>query len=317
MRAFVTGINGFAGSYLAEILIQAGYSVGGTIFPGTSLDNISQIKEDIKLYPVNIVEKELCENVFAEFNPRIIFHLAGESSVKNSFTYPSKTIQTNLSGGLNILEIVRKVLPRTKLLLVSSGDIYGEALLNNTLTDEEVKPIPNSPYGVSKAALDMLGRVYAKAFDLDVVIARPFSHIGPRQQENFFIPTVARQIVAIKRGKGDHSLRLGELKIFRDFTDVRDVVRAYILLADKGRKGEAYNICSGSQYLLKDLVDIMIGLSHEKIAVVLDPERVRCADLSRMKPDNNKIMNETGWRPTIDIKRSLKDVFDYWIKMVN
>ena len=163
----------------------------------------------------------------------------------------------------------------------------------------------------------MLGRVYAGSFGLDIVIARPFSHIGPRQPDVFFIPTVARQIAQIKIGQGGHTLKLGELNIFRDFTDVRDVVRAYILLAEKGRKGEAYNICSGNQYLLKELVEMMICLSQEKIEVVLDLERVRSADLSRMKPDNSKIMKETGWRPTIDIKRSLSDVFEYWMRTVN
>jgi GDP-4-dehydro-6-deoxy-D-mannose reductase len=317
MRAFVTGINGFAGSYLAEALVEAGHSVGGTTLTGTSLEPISHIREKLQLFALDLTDRNAFNPVLSSFNPDWLFHLAGESSAKASFTDPIKTFNINVMGGLNVLEAVKTLAPKTKILLVTSGDIYGEALLTDKLTDEEVKPIPNSPYGVSKAALDMLGRIYAGSFGLDIIIARPFSHIGPRQQDVFFIPTVARQIAEIKRGKGDHSLRLGELNIFRDFTDVRDVVRAYILLAEKGRKGEAYNICSGKQYLLKELVETMIGLSQKKIAVMLDPERVRRADLSRMKPDNGKIMRETGWRPTIDIKRSLSDVFEYWMKKFN
>lgn len=313
MKAFVTGINGFAGSYLAEALIGAGHTVGGTVFTGTSTENISHIIGDLQLFQLDLTDKKALDSVFKSYNPEMIFHLAGVSSVKDSFENPRKTFNINVIGSLNVLEAVKSIVPHAKSLLVSSGDVYGESLLSGMLTNEEVKPIPSSPYGVSKVALDMLGRVYARSYNLNVVIARPFSHIGPRQTDDFFIPTVATQISEIKRGKGDGSLRLGDLNISRDFTDVRDVVSAYLLLMEKGRKGEAYNICSGKQYLLKDLVDIMIEYSQKDIMILLDKERLRENDLACMKPDNSKIINEIGWRSKIDIKNTLKDVLNYWI----
>ncbi|MFA4967501.1 MAG: GDP-mannose 4,6-dehydratase, partial [Candidatus Margulisiibacteriota bacterium] len=241
-----------------------------------------------------------------------IFHLAGASSVKESFNSPQLYINTNIAGGVNLLETAKNKAPQAKILLVTSGEIYGEALSKDQITTEESRIMPKSPYAVSKAALDMFGRVYALASGLKVVIARPFNHIGPRQSDVFFVPTAAKQIAEIMKGVRAKKLTLGNLDVFRDFTDVRDIVNAYVLLIEKGKYGESYNICSGKRYLLKDIIDRLIGISNEKIEIVIDPEKCRKADLIDMKIDNSKLIKETEWRPDIDINRSLKDILTYW-----
>ena len=183
------------------------------------------------------------------------------------------------------------------------------------LIDEEAPILPRSHYAVSKASVDMLGKVYAKNYGLKIIIARPASYIGPRQTKPLFLPSVASQIVELEK-TGGGEIRVGNIEMDRDFTDVRDVVDAYILMAEKGRSGEAYNICRGETRRLKELVDRLIGLARVPIKVTIDPERCRPSDLTSMKIDNRKLQKETGWRPGISIEKTLVDILEYWRKLV-
>ncbi|MBU0686427.1 MAG: GDP-mannose 4,6-dehydratase [Candidatus Margulisbacteria bacterium] len=316
MKALITGINGFAGSFLAESLVGSNAVVAGTIQPGTTLENIATIKDTLSLFEVDLLDQEKLAIVFNSFSPDVIFHLAGASSVKESFDHPAKFLNVNVMGSLNLLENVKKYVPQATVLLVTSGAIYGESLSADNLVDEQSRVLPKSPYAVSKAAQDMLGRVYVQAANLKIVIARPFNHIGPRQSDDFFVSTVARQVAEIIKGKKSPELNLANIEVYRDFTDVRDMVAAYLLLSQKGRAGEAYNICSGKRYFLKDIVNMFIELSGKNIAIKLDPARLRKLDLVDMQIDNSKIIRATGWKPEVEIQQSLKDTLGYWLSKV-
>ena len=317
MKALITGIDGFAGSFLAELLLNNDIVVAGTNLPGISLANIEHIKNSLSLFEANLLDQKRLAQVIKTFCPDMVFHLAGASSVKESFAHPAKFFDINVVGSLNLLEAIKNLSPQARVLLVTSGEIYGESLSANKVTNEESPIVPKSPYATSKAALDMLGRIYAETYQLKIVIARPFSHIGPRQSAVFFVPTIAKQIARIMRGKSAPEIHLGNLMVYRDFTDVRDVVEAYYLLLQKGQIGLAYNICSGKTYLLKDIVEKMIALSDKKIDVKLDPARVRSSDLVNMSISNSKIKKEIGWTPKFEIRDSLREILDYWMNKID
>ncbi|MBN2057313.1 MAG: GDP-mannose 4,6-dehydratase [Candidatus Saganbacteria bacterium] len=313
MKALITGINGFAGSFLAEHLLQQGWQVSGMVQPGTGRGNIEEVKQQLVLFETDLMDKTALDKVVASARPQTVFHLAGASSVKESFDVPERSFEVNVLGSLNLLNAVHKHVPESAVLLVTSSEIYGESLSPDKVTDENSRILPKSPYAVSKAAQDMLGRVYARALGQRIIIARPCSHIGPRQSDMFFVPTVARQIAAIVKRKNSPELALGNLDVHRDFTDVRDMVAAYVLLSQKGEVGEAYNICSGKSRRLTEIVDMLIGLSGKRISIKLDPERMRRSDLIGMKIDHSKLERATGWSPKISLERSLKDILTYWL----
>lgn len=312
MKSFITGINGFAGSFLAETLLAKEEKVIGLVQPGTNRENISLIKDQLQLFEYDLLDDKAIKQIMEKYQPDEVYHLAGESSVKSSFDDPCRSFTVNVIGSLKLLEVVRCSAPAAKILLVTSGEIYGESL-STGLTNENTPLQPKSPYAVSKAALDMLGRVYACSAKMNVIIARPFSHIGPRQSVNFFLPAAARQVAMIKLGMQPPVLKLGDLSVKRDFTDVRDVVQAYIGLQKYGQKGEAYNVCSGCSYLLKEVVDDLIKLAGMEITVELDPNRLRNVDLHNMTVDNKKLKQAIDWQPNITLEKSLKDILNYWL----
>ncbi|MFH1390649.1 MAG: GDP-mannose 4,6-dehydratase [Candidatus Margulisiibacteriota bacterium] len=314
MKAFITGINGFAGSFLAEALLKSGRQVAGSVQPGTPLENLAAIETKLKLFPLDLNDSASLEKILAVEAPDEIYHLAAVSSVKESLDDPRKCFIVNVLGSLNLLESVRLHLPKATVVLVTSSEIYGEVLNEKVLTSESSPIIPKSPYAVSKAALDQLGRVYAKTYGLKVIMARPFSHTGPRQTPTFFVPTVAKQVAELEKSGGGE-IKVGNLDIYRDFTDVRDVVDAYILMAEKGKSGEAYNICRGENQHLKSLADKLIALARVPIKVTIDPDRYRKVDLTSMKIDNRKL-KALGWQPIIPIDTTLADILAYWRKRV-
>ena len=314
MKALITGVNGFAGSYLAEALLKANCLVTGLVQPGTSLSNISTIKDRLSLFEVDLLDQDDLNKIISNISVDVVFHLAGASSVKESFEQPGKYFAINVIGSLNLLASLRKSLPKSRIILVASGEVYGESLDSKKKIDENAPLLPKSPYGASKAAMDMLGRIYHKSTGQEIIIARPFNHIGPRQTDVFFVPAVARQIAEIVNKRKPAVIDLGDIEVYRDFTDVRDMVKAYIALAQKGSPGKAYNICSGKRYLLRDIVNELIKLSKTRIEIKIDPARLRKSDIKDIKVDNSLIIKETGWKPTIKIDDSLTDIFKYWLE---
>lgn len=305
-KALVTGINGFAGSHLNDYLLSSGYEVSGIVKPNGKKVDDNFFEVDIKNF---IGIKEIIEKV----KPDEIYHLAALASPAQSFKDPSLTITTNISGQLNILEAVRQLgYLDTKILVVSSAEIYGDAKHHDLPLSENSKLKPLSPYAVSKIAQDFLGYQYYHAHDIKTIIVRPFNTIGPNQLPMYVISSFAHQIAEIENGQKEAVMKVGNLESKRDFTDVRDMVRAYKLLMQKGNAGEVYNIGSGKSYSIKEVLEILLSLSNSKIVVEKDPSLFRPGDIPELRCDYDKLHKTTGWKPEISIEDSLKDTLDYW-----
>ncbi len=306
-KAFITGINGFVGTHLNNYLLQKGYEVFGTVKPDSDHQNSDN------LFPVDILDFESLKKAVDLVTPDYIYHLAALASPAQSFQNPSETITNNIGGQVNILEAVKELkLMNTRVLVVSSAEVYGKVDEKHLPTDEDAPLRPQSPYASSKIAQDFLGLQYFLSQNVQAVRVRPFNHTGPYQAPFFAIPAFAKQIAEIEKGKKEPVLRVGNLDTKRDFTDVRDVVRAYELLMQKGESGEVYNLGSGKSYKIQDVLEILLRHSTAKIIVEKDPELVRPADIPELLCDYTKLHHATGWRPEISLEDSLKDTLEYW-----
>jgi GDP-4-dehydro-6-deoxy-D-mannose reductase len=301
MKALITGIDGFVGPYLEKFLISNDIRTFGTFLQ-------SNIQKE-NHFQMDITNKEEVFNIIKKISPDLIFHLAGFSSVSRSFEQPDLCRKINVEGTRNILDAVVKLKLNTKIIVVSSSEVYGTPL--STPMKENHPLNPSSPYGRSRVEQESVCADYVKKYNIFIVVSRSFNHTGPGQQPFFVVPGFAKQIVDIEKGK-QQNIKVGNLEAVRDFTDVRDVVRAYYLLATKGRKGEVYNVCSGNGYLISWILKTLLGLSKVKIAVEKDPEKLRPSDIPVLQGDNSKLTEETGWKPEIDFKKTLKDVLDYF-----
>lgn len=308
-KALITGINGFVGSHLSSYLQEQGIQVFGTIKPGTDKNSL----EGIELFDVNILDVESLKEVFASVAPDQIYHLAALTSPLESFNAPQETVKSNIIGQVNILEAVRQNdLMNTKVLVVASAEVYGAIDPSQNPIDEMTPLRPTSPYAVSKIAQDYFGLQYFLSHQLKTIRVRPFNHIGPRQAPFFALASFAKQIADIEKGKQEPVIKVGNLDAKRDFTDVRDVVKAYLLLMEKGKDGEVYNIGSGTSRRIGDVLDALLQMSTVAISKEEDPTRMRPSDVPDLVCDPSKIKNETGWTPTISFEESLKDILDYW-----
>ena len=312
MKVLITGIAGFVGSHLAELLLKGGDEVFGTRLPGESHENIRGIRADLHLSDCDITQLDQLSRLVRRIDPDQIYHLAALSSVGESFSSPLETIGNNIRGTLYLLETVRKLKRPIKLLVVASSDIYGKVLPKAMPITEATPLLPVSPYGVSKAACDLLAYQYFKSYGVYVIRARAFNHTGPRQRTGFVIPDFASQIAQIEAGLLPSVLKVGNLSSKRDISDVRDVVRAYASLMRKGKAGQAYNICSQRAYSIKNLLNTLRSLSKRKIKVEVDEEKNRPAEIPILLGDNSKIRKTTGWRPRIPLEKTLKDTLDFW-----
>lgn len=314
MKALITGINGFVGGFLAEKLLSENCQVSGTIQPGTSSSNLEKIKSSLSLFTVDLQEDSNVRRIIRDICPDVIYHLAGASSVKESFENPKKFFDVNVIGSVNLLEAIRKYCPKAVILVVTSSEVYGESLVSDRFVNEASPFLPKSPYAISKAALDLLAIGYARSYDLKVIVARPSTHVGPKQNPAFFVSSVAKQIAQIKKNIIGKELYVGNLDLYRDFLDVRDVVNAYFLLSQKGEGGEAYNVSSMQRYLLKDIVHMLIGYSGiNDIDINIDPARLRKKDVSKVDIDSSKIKKTIGWIPKIKIEKTLEDILFFWL----
>jgi GDP-4-dehydro-6-deoxy-D-mannose reductase len=311
-KALITGIAGFAGSYLAELLVEKNYEVLGICLACESLENISHLKKEIRWFQGDVTDFDDLGRLVKKTNPDEIYHLAAFSSVGTSFEKPLKTLEVNLLGTLNLLEILRNSKKKTKLLLVGSADVYGKVEKKDLPIKETLPLNPISPYGASKACADILAYQYFKSYGLPVIRARSFNHTGPRQARGFVIPDFASQIAEIEKGYAKPLLKVGNLEAQRDVSDVKDIVSAYYLLMKKGKLGEVYNISSGKSYKIKYLVDYLLHLSEKEIKVVQSQCKKRATDISVLLGDNGKIKKEVGWSPKIPIIKTLKDTLDFW-----
>jgi GDP-4-dehydro-6-deoxy-D-mannose reductase len=317
-KAFITGISGFVGSFLAEYLLEKGYTVAGLIRPGAlEGENIEHIRKKLELYEADLLEPSSIKSTILNSQPTHIFHLAALSSPAESYDKPAETLNNNISAQINVLEAIREnQLFDTKILVVSSGETYGRVKKENLPITENTPLQPMSPYGVSKVTQDFLGFQYALSYKMNIIRVRPFNHIGPRQSPQFVVSSFAKQIAEIEKNKDIHEMKVGNLKTKRDFVDVRDVVKAYELLLEKGKIGDVYNIASGHTYIISDILKKLISFSQAKITVHEDEELLRPVDISEVAVDIGKIKKDIDWSPTIDIETSLQDVLNYWRERV-
>lgn len=313
-KVLITGISGFAGSHLAEYLIsQKSYEVAGTFLLKKSLGNVAHVRQNLHLIELNLVDYKKTSRVVKELKPDLVFHLAALPAVASSFKNPAETMINNITAQINILEAIKKLnLFDTRILIVSSADVYGKVPPEELPMDENTAFRPTNTYAVSKIAQDFLGLQYCISYLLKIIRVRPFNHIGPRQSAGFVVSDFAKKIADIEKGRIDPILRVGNLQAKRDFTDVRDMVRAYNFLLEKGEFGEVYNIGSGVSYNISEILDILLSFSKIKIKVETDHLLLRPEDVQDRLCDNKKFVELTGWKPSIPIKKSLKDTLDYW-----
>lgn len=311
MKALITGISGFVGSYLAEYLLeQPGWQVAGTVFGPYA--NIADLRGKLELYPAELSRLDVVTFILQECKPDAIFHLAAQPLVQVSRQDPWGTLETNIRVQLNVLEGVAQVKPDCRVLVVGSAEEYGLVTAEDLPIDEDTPFRPLSSYATSKIAQDLLGLQYYLTHRLHVVRVRPFNHIGPRQRSGFVTPDLAQQIVAAELGLQPPVIDVGSLVARRDFSDVRDVVRAYVLAITQGKAGQVYNVGSGRSRSIQEVLDSLLALSSTPIEVRQDPQRMRPSDVPDMVCDAGRLRRETGWQPVIPFEQSLSDVLNYW-----
>lgn len=306
----ITGITGFAGSHLADFLLSKGEEVAGTIY-AEGVGNVEHLRGRVRLIPCDIRRGEDVRGVVLEERPDRLYHLAAIASVQESLERPWEVMEVNLLGTWNLLEAAR-ALRKARVLVVSSGDVYGRRGWDDSPHREESPLRPLSPYAASKAAAEMLAISYAKGFDLPVVRVRPFNHTGPRQRPPFVCSDVARQLVGIEKGLQEPVLKVGNLTVRRDFSDVRDVVEGYWLALERGEAGEVYNICSGRAYAIEELVELLVKRSGLDVKVRREEVRLRSHDIPVLVGDPGRFKRLTGWEAKIPIERTLQDLLDFW-----
>lgn len=316
-KILITGASGFTGGYLSEYLNEQNkFEIFGTYHSEINFFN-SPVKEKIQFKKINLMDSQSVFDLVREIKPDYIFHLAAASSPSESFKDPLKTFHTNVTAEINILQAMqRNNLLGSRILIISSCEVYGYVKSKDLPVNEKTELRPSTPYAVSKVTQDYLGLQYYLAYKLQCVRARPFNHIGPRQSSKFVVADFSKQIAEIEKGKKEPVIHVGNLEAKRDFTDVRDIVKAYLLLIGKGVSGEVYNIGSGISYSAKEILDALLERASCKITIKIDPDKMRPSDMPDIVCDNTKLINLTGWKPEITLKRTLSDTLDYWRNIV-
>jgi GDP-4-dehydro-6-deoxy-D-mannose reductase len=311
VKVLITGAAGFVAGHLVEMLREEEPDVelfGITRPHGTP----AHVPGRVTVIEADLLDAAGTEAAVTMAQPDRVVHLAAQSSPQKSWADPEGTIRTNVVGALNLLEAVRKCRTPPRVLLIGSSEEYGLASPSEIPLRETAPLRPSSPYAVSKIAQGYLGLQYALAYGVPVVRTRTFHHTGPGRGESFAESSFARQIAEIERGGRDPVLAVGNLDAIRDFADVRDVVRAYWLLLDRGESGEVYNVCTGRGRRIRDLLDVLLKLSGVRVDVRVDEKRLRPSDIPVLVGDPDKLQRATGWEPRIPLERTLKDLLDDW-----
>ena len=313
MRVLITGFTGFVGSHLADYLVARGdVEVFGVHRWRSRMDNVQHLRDRVQLVECDLRDASAVRRVLHEVRPDRIFHLAAQSYVPTSWIVPGETLSGNVMGQLNLYEAIRELGLPARVHIAGSSEEYGLVLPEEVPIREENPLRPLSPYGVSKVAQDMLAYQYWQSYRLHSVRTRGFNHTGPRRGEVFVTSNFARQVAEIEKGLREPIVRVGNLESVRDFTDVRDMVRAYWLALEQGAPGDVYNICSGRGYTARQVLEILLGLAQVRVEVQEDPARMRPSDVTLLVGDCSKFRNVTGWQPTIPFEVTLKDLLEHW-----
>lgn len=334
MRVLITGGLGFAGSHLARHLVDCRDDVAVTYLPDKNVDqNSNLIKSDfsrqleterknnlpkqVQQVALDVTNSEHLEQILSLMKPDVIYHLAGISYVPSGDQNSDLVYRVNTNGTKLLLDSVKKCCPASRVLLVSSAQVYGSPRVSSQPFIETSELRPMSAYGVSKASAEMLCHKAVLSDGLQVVIVRPFTHVGPYQEDTFSLSSFAKQVALVKLGRKEPILEVGNIEVKRDFSDVSDIVRGYRECVLNGRVGEAYNLCSGNSYLLKDLIEQLIKISGVTIEVKVDEDRLRTTDIPELFGSYQKALKEFGWRPRVEAEAFLGGLFTYWLEFLN
>jgi GDP-4-dehydro-6-deoxy-D-mannose reductase len=288
----------------------------GTIRWRSRRENIQHIEAKVGLFEADLKDVISLKKCLAETRPDRIFHLAAQSFVPTSWNCPAETFTINAVGQINLLEAVLSLKLSSKIHVAGSSEEYG-LVSPEEIPMKETNPLrPLSPYAVSKVAQDLLAWQYFKSYGLRTVRTRGFNHTGPRRGEVFICSNFAKQIAEIEKGKRDSVIRVGNLEAKRDFSDVRDIVRAYWLCLEKGEEGEVYNIGTGKAYSMQEVLDMLLSMSKVNVKVEVDSHRLRPSDVPVLIADSSKFRKLTGWKPEIPFRKSLQDLLDFWRERV-
>jgi GDP-4-dehydro-6-deoxy-D-mannose reductase len=314
MRALITGITGFAGSHLAEYLLaeHPDVEVFGIYRWRSRMDSIEHLRSRVKLVEADLRDTTSMHTALDRSRPDVIFHLAAQSFVPASWSAPNETLTTNIAGQTNLFEAVRALRLDPVIQIACSSEQYGLVLPGETPIKETNPLRPLSPYAVSKVAQDYLGYQYFQSYGLKVVRTRGFNHTGPRRGQVFVTSNFCSQVAAIELGLQEPVIQVGNIDAIRDFTDVRDMVRAYWLAVTKAKPGEVYNIATGNGISIREMLNRLIALSNVEVRIEVDPERLRPSDVEVLIGDSSKFRADTGWEPRIPFDQTLRDLLDYW-----
>ena len=301
MKALITGSEGFVGTYLRAELEDHGYEVVG-----------ADLVEGPRTRRVDLLDAQSVFALMREERPDAVFHLAAQADVGQSWKRPQLTMEVNVVGAINVLEAVRAVSPQhTRVLTVGSSDQYGALGANGACVTEETPLRPMTPYAISKRAQEEMSALYVRSYGMYICATRSFNHGGAGQRTGFMIPDFASGIVAVERGERDELL-VGNLEAKRDYTHVKDIVRAYRLIVERGRSGEAYNVGSGTVHSAQEVLDMLRDMAGCHVPVRQDPSRMRPSDTPVIRCDHTKLTNDTGWEPELPLEAILKDTLTYY-----
>ena len=312
-RVLITGITGFVGSHLADYLLGLpGLEVHGMRRWRSRTEHIDHLSKRIAIVECDLRDQVSVTRAIQQVRPDKIFHLAAQSFVPTSWHAPEESLHTNILGTLHLFEAVRQAGLDPWIQVAGSSEEYG-MVRPDEVPIRETNPLrPLSPYGVSKVGTDLLGYQYHQSFGMKVVRTRAFNHTGPRRGDVFVESNFAKQIVEIEKGRHEPVIRVGNLDARRDYTDVRDTVRAYWLSLQKCEAGEVYNICSGRSWTIRQVLDLLLARSKVKVRVEPDPARMRPSDVQILEGDSAKFRKATGWAPEIPFEKTLDDILAYW-----
>ena len=313
-RVLITGITGFAGSHLAEYFLaeRPEVEVFGTYRWRSRRENIEGIEHQVRLLECELSDPVAVRQALETSRPDAIYHLAAQSFVPASWTAPVQTLVDNVSAQVNIFEAVRSLKLDPAIQIACSSEEYGLVLPDEVPIKESNPLRPLSPYAVSKVTQDFLAYQYFMSYGIRAIRTRGFNHTGPRRGEVFVTSNFAKQVATIEAGKAAPVIKVGNLDAVRDFTDVRDMVRGYVLATEKGKPGEVYNLASGKAITIRAMLDKLIALAKVDVKVETDPARLRPSDVEVLIGDYSKFHADTGWEPKIPFDQTLEDLLNYW-----
>lgn len=325
MRALITGGYGFAGRHLANHLAKCGDDVAVTFAP--QFKELETGKDDprsaitlprtAQAFALDITDAKAVTDVITLTQPDVVYHLAGMTFVPEAEKNFRAAYEVNVMGTINLLDAVAKHSPKSKFLYVSSCEVYGEPWPGTLPLNEGAPFRPVSAYGVTKISADVASFQYSYKHNVDLVRARPFPHVGPGQSDSFALASFAKQIALIKLGKEKPEIKVGNLEAKRDYSDVADIVRGYREAILNGKRGEAYNLCSGVSRSMKEILDLLIKVAEVEVEVVVDPERVRPVDITDLYGSYQKAQKDFGWKPRIDLDATLHSLFAFWVEFLS